>query len=172
MRCVQCPVSLPREVLQWVQNLQLTRAPSNVRRDFSNGFLVANIFSCFYPKVFLLYSYQNGSSLSIKLDNWRRIEKSLQKLDVHLSKDLINETIHLEMGAAERLLVEIYCILTKQKITVSRSEPDIDKNSLHRDQQRETESTHTDVCSSSLSQSSVNFKEIRVNQPIRRFIQQ
>uniref|UniRef100_A0A3B4ALW5 Calponin-homology (CH) domain-containing protein n=1 Tax=Periophthalmus magnuspinnatus TaxID=409849 RepID=A0A3B4ALW5_9GOBI len=105
---------LPREVLQWILNLQLSVCPKNVRRDSSNGYLVADIFSQYYPKVFLLYSYKNGAALSIKQDNWRRIQKFLRKLNINLSQDLINGTMHFEMGAAEKLLTEIYSILTKQ----------------------------------------------------------
>ncbi|XP_033830373.2 spermatogenesis-associated protein 4 [Periophthalmus magnuspinnatus] len=106
---------LPREVLQWILNLQLSVCPKNVRRDSSNGYLVADIFSQYYPKVFLLYSYKNGAALSIKQDNWRRIQKFLRKLNINLSQDLINGTMHFEMGAAEKLLTEIYSILTKQR---------------------------------------------------------
>lgn len=112
---------LPREVIQWLQNLDLSRYPDNVRRDFSNGYLVAEILAHYYPKDFLVYSYDRGSSLSVKQENWRRIRQSLQKLNVHLLNEVIHGTIHCKQGAAELLVQEIYTLLTNRSIRTLQS---------------------------------------------------
>jgi hypothetical protein len=50
-------------------------------RDFSNGYLVAEIFCIYYPWDLRLSSFENGTSLKVKLDNWAQIEKVRHKID-------------------------------------------------------------------------------------------
>lgn len=44
-------------------------------RDFSNGYLVAEIFSWYFPRDFHMHSYDNGVSLAVKQSNWSQIER-------------------------------------------------------------------------------------------------
>uniref|UniRef100_UPI0037E7C28D spermatogenesis-associated protein 4 n=1 Tax=Semicossyphus pulcher TaxID=241346 RepID=UPI0037E7C28D len=118
MSSVQCPkkTALPREVLKWLQSLDLSFYPKNVRRDFSNGYLVAEICSCYYPQDFPVHSFDKGTSLSAKQRNWSQIQRSLQKQNLHLMKEVIDGTIHCKPGAAELLVQEIYTVLTNRSI--------------------------------------------------------
>ncbi|XP_044061877.1 spermatogenesis-associated protein 4 [Siniperca chuatsi] len=116
---------LAREVVKWLQSLDLSFYPKNVLRDFSNGYLVAEIFSRYYPQDFPVHSYDKGTSLSAKQSNWRQIEKSLQKQNLHFMKEVIDGTIHCKPGAAELLVQEVYSILTNRSIRdVQDPEPD------------------------------------------------
>ncbi|XP_054453111.1 LOW QUALITY PROTEIN: spermatogenesis-associated protein 4 [Anoplopoma fimbria] len=107
---------LQREVMKWLQSLELSFHWRNVRRDFSNGYLVAEILSRYYPQDFLVHSYDKGTSLSAKQRNWSQIERSLQKQNLHLMKEIIDGSIHCKPGAAELLVQEVYTILTNRSI--------------------------------------------------------
>ncbi|XP_061581998.1 spermatogenesis-associated protein 4 [Cololabis saira] len=108
---------LAREVFKWLHTFNLSLYPNNVRRDFSNGYLMAEICSHYYPRDFALHSYDKGVSVCAKLKNWNWIQQSLQKHRLHLSKDAVEGTIHSKPGAAELLLQEVYTLLTKSSIS-------------------------------------------------------
>uniref|UniRef100_A0A8C2CRV7 Spermatogenesis-associated protein 4 n=2 Tax=Cyprinus carpio TaxID=7962 RepID=A0A8C2CRV7_CYPCA len=114
---------LPREVLKWLQSLDLSFFPKNVRRDLSNGYLVAEIFSWYFPRDFHMHSYDNGASLAAKQSNWSQIERFFEKQKISLLKEVIDGTIHCKPGAAELLVQEIYTFLTNRRIqTIQRVE--------------------------------------------------
>ncbi|MEQ2191748.1 hypothetical protein XENOCAPTIV_002021 [Xenoophorus captivus] len=118
---MSCPQShktgLGREVMKWLQALELSFYPKNLRRDFSNGYLVAEIFSHYYPQDFSMYLYHKGVSFYAKQQNWSRIQQFLQKHKMNLKKETVDGTIHSKPGAAELLLLDIYAILTNQSVT-------------------------------------------------------
>lgn len=115
-----------REVLKWVQSLDLTYTINNTRRDFSNGFLVAEIFSWYYPQDIQMHSYDNGRSLPTKLGNWSQLERFFVKKKLEIPKEMIDGTIHCKIGAAELLLHKIYTLLTNRLVRVLKSEEEVD----------------------------------------------
>ncbi|XP_007528338.1 spermatogenesis-associated protein 4 [Erinaceus europaeus] len=112
-----------RTVLRWLQRLDLSFFPRNINRDFSNGFLVAEIFTIYYPWDLKLSSFQNGTSLKVKLDNWGQLEKFMAKKRFKLPKELIHGTIHCKAGVAEILIQEVYTLLTHQEVKSIQGEP-------------------------------------------------
>ncbi|CAO2612147.1 Spermatogenesis-associated protein 4 [Lemmus lemmus] len=107
---------LSRSVLRWLQGLDLSFFPRNITRDFSNGYLIAEIFCIYYPWDLRLSSFENGTSLKVKLDNWAQIEKFLAKKKFKLPKELIHGTIHCKAGVPEILIQELYTLLTHREI--------------------------------------------------------
>uniref|UniRef100_G1T5N8 Spermatogenesis-associated protein 4 n=1 Tax=Oryctolagus cuniculus TaxID=9986 RepID=G1T5N8_RABIT len=107
---------LSPSVLRWLQGLDLSFSPKNIKRDFSNGFLIAEIFSMYYPWDLQLSSFENGTSLKVKLDNWAQLEKFLARKKFKLPKELIHGTIHCKAGVPEILIEEIYTLLTQREI--------------------------------------------------------
>ncbi|KAG8592023.1 hypothetical protein GDO81_000380 [Engystomops pustulosus] len=114
-----------RDVLRWLQSLDLSFSPKNFRRDLSNGYIMAEIFYWYYPDDIQMHSFDNGASLSTKLGNWSQLEKFFLKRKLNISKELIDGTIHCKPGAAEILVQEIYVMLTHRRVkTIQDNEVD------------------------------------------------
>jgi len=109
--------ALPREVLKWLQSLDLSYSVKNPKRDFSNGFLVAEIFSRYYQSDIQMHSFDNGSSVKRKLDNWQQLNKFFMKRDIPLtSKQLIEDVVHCKDKAGCTFVCDMYRFLTARAI--------------------------------------------------------
>ncbi|CEL97882.1 unnamed protein product [Vitrella brassicaformis CCMP3155] len=105
---------MERELYRWLQSLDLSYSVKNVRRDFSNGFLVAEIFSRYYPQDVTLHSYDNASKLAAKNNNWEQLYKFFRRKNIPLNKSDFEPVIYSAPGAAIMLLNKIYNFLTKR----------------------------------------------------------
>eukprot|EP00921_Rhytidocystis_pertsovi_P001502 GHVQ01002580.1.p1 GENE.GHVQ01002580.1~~GHVQ01002580.1.p1 ORF type:complete len:663 (-),score=85.32 GHVQ01002580.1:1280-3268(-) len=116
-RCSQQQqVQLPREVLKWLQALDLSYAVRNVRRDFANGYLVAEVCSRYFPQEVQMHSYDRGCNMTTKRSNWELLYKLMvtKKLPFHL--DHFEPVMHCAPGAAATFVTKLYCILTNRKL--------------------------------------------------------
>ncbi|XP_065667377.1 spermatogenesis-associated protein 4 isoform X5 [Hydra vulgaris] len=107
---------LPREVLKWLQSLELSYPIHNSKRDFSNGYLIAEIFSWYYPQEVQMHMFQNGKSIESKISNWSLLQKLFNRLAFNIPKEEIDATIHCKSGAAVLLLQRIYMTLTQRSV--------------------------------------------------------
>jgi hypothetical protein len=117
---------LSREVLKWIQSLDLSYSVKNPKRDFSNGFLIAEIFSRYFRLDIQMHAYDNAISLQRKLANWELLERFFVKKQVPISRDMIDACIHCREGAVQTLLETVYTCLTNRKIENVRPKNDED----------------------------------------------
>mmetsp|Transcript_26395 Transcript_26395/g.57593 ORF Transcript_26395/g.57593 Transcript_26395/m.57593 type:complete len:224 (-) Transcript_26395:569-1240(-) len=108
--------ALHREVFKWVQSLDLSHALKNVRRDTANGFLVAEVFSRYFPADIQMHSFANAVSSHYKRDNWAQLKRFCDKQGINLPPDLVEGTIQGVHGAAVALLEHLYELFTGKKV--------------------------------------------------------
>lgn len=117
---------LPRDILKWIQSLDLTHPVRNSKRDFSNGYLMAEIFSWYYPQEITMHSYANGTSLEAKLGNWSQLTRFFQKQSFDIPKELVDGVIHCKPGAAQLLIQIIYTLLTNRSLKSITTNDEVD----------------------------------------------
>ena len=120
--------SLPREVIKWIQSLDLTYSVKNVKKDFNNGFLVAQILSRYYPvtndqmsnyKAIQMHQIDNGFSMERRRDNWQQIKKFLSKIsEITTRIEDVETLIKNENGEILLFIISLYQELTKRHVPI------------------------------------------------------
>lgn len=134
--------SIPREVVRWLQTLDLSFPVKQPKRDLSNGYTIAEICSRYWPEV-PMHSFINQLSVKNKESNWFMLRKVFcannfvlqtvspypnpsPAMKIALRKDMSPEeaefddllvgTMNAQEGSALTLLELLYTGLTKRKI--------------------------------------------------------
>jgi hypothetical protein len=110
--------ALPREVLRWIQSLDLSYSVRNHKRDFANGFLVAEIFSRYYPGEISMHAFENGTKIACRNDNWEQLFRFFKKKSIPIGRSDFDPVIAASAGAAPALLVKCYTLLTRRTVPV------------------------------------------------------
>ncbi len=109
-------LQLQRSVLWWVQSLDLAFPVKNARRDFSNGFLVAEMFSRYYPREVALHSYSTNSCVAERKDNWNQLARLFARIGLDTNQDELNNIMHSTEGASVAFIEKCYEFLTKREV--------------------------------------------------------
>jgi len=94
--------------------------------DFSNGFLVAEIFERYYGSDIQLHGFDNGNSISVKRDNWSQLLRFFVKRDVRpggrpVTEADVEDIVHSRGNAVIEFMERIYEFLTNRKLPSTRS---------------------------------------------------
>ena len=134
-------LQLPREVVKWLQSLDLSYKIKSISKDVANGFSIAEILSR-YPvpqMVSLPYrvdpyyrvsmqEFGTGSSLRERQSNWAHLKDILtRKYNMPLPNDLPDKIVNKSPNAAFEFLILLYKFLTKRKVTLLNKHDETDK---------------------------------------------
>lgn len=108
--------ALHRDVFKWIQGLDLSQSLKNCRRDVANGFLVAEVFSRYFPADIQMHSFANATSSHYKRDNWNQLKTFCERQGVNLPADLVEGSLQGVHGAAIALLEHLYEVFTGKKV--------------------------------------------------------
>ncbi|KAI8823300.1 hypothetical protein BJ741DRAFT_634371 [Chytriomyces cf. hyalinus JEL632] len=107
--------SLTRDVLKWVQGLDLTYSIKNTKRDLANGFLLAEILSKYHPLEFQMHSYDTGMGPAAKRNNWEQLQKGCMKVGILLGKELCDDVARSKAEAGALALGIIHHHVMKSR---------------------------------------------------------
>lgn len=119
---------LPREVVVWLQSLHLSQTVKHPKRDLSNGFVVAEICSHYWPTAVPMHSFENKLSTRNKRSNWEVLAKVFAKQGVALSAKMIDGMVERKEQYAELFLQQLYTILTGREVRQAAPLPTAEVN--------------------------------------------
>ncbi|GMH39954.1 hypothetical protein BSKO_07858 [Bryopsis sp. KO-2023] len=117
-----------RDVLRWVQSLDLSHSLRNVRRDMANGFMVAEILSRYFPEDVQMHSFENATCTHFKRDNWIQLQKILTRREIELPEAIVVGTMEGDYGVGVGLLEMLYETLNQKKLPEPEQLPDSGEN--------------------------------------------
>ena len=109
--------ALPRQVIKWLDSLDLSFSVRNPRRDLANGFLVAEILTRYNKSNEIsILSFYNSLSSDKKKNNWLQISKFLKTKDFDLPPSVYEPILYHAPNIAKEFLLAFYEFLTKRKL--------------------------------------------------------
>ena len=109
--------TLPREIIKWIQSLDLSYSYKDSRRDLNNGFIIAEIFSRYHSGKLSMHSFDNSSNTAKMSNNWFLLSQFIRKQNLPFKPE---EFARIKAGDFEQLvtfMIKLYSVLTKRSVT-------------------------------------------------------
>jgi len=99
-----------------VQSLDLSYSVKNVRRAFNNGFLIAEIFSRYFPADISMHTFSNTENYGRKRDNWAQLQLFFNRRKVPIQLNSVDALILNEQDTTLEFVKQIYTLLTEKQL--------------------------------------------------------
>ncbi|SCM12355.1 conserved Plasmodium protein, unknown function [Plasmodium chabaudi adami] len=97
-------MELPREVIKWLQHLNLPYSFKNIK-NASNGIIIAEIINTYMPQSINMSNLENGFSKDIKKNNWKFLKKHLESFNIFFDELSI---INSDKNYIINLFIQLY----------------------------------------------------------------
>lgn len=105
-----------RALYTWIDNIPLSRPKRNIARDFSDGVLLAEIISVYFPSMVELHNYSAANSVQQKMYNFDTLNtRVLKKLGFQISRSTIDDVVKCKAGAIENVLNSLQIKMAKYR---------------------------------------------------------
>jgi len=94
-----------RALYAWIDAIPLSRPKRNIARDFSDGVLLAEVVSAYFPQLVEVHNYPPANSLKQKVYNLETLNaKVLKKLGFSIPRNIVEDIVNCKPGAVESVL--------------------------------------------------------------------
>ena len=122
-------LTLPREILKWIQGLDLSYSVRDVRRltiiplinfrDLNNGFLIAEIYSRYKHYKISMHSFDNSQNSERRKNNWDLLEQFHKKNAIPYEPELVPRILENDFDALYDYMKGMFSYLTSKKFSLS-----------------------------------------------------
>lgn len=94
------------ELYTWIDEIPLSRPKRELKRDFSDGVLVAEVVKHFHPNLVELHNYSSALAVNKKLINWHILNRKVfKRMGFEVNEDVIKNVVNCQPFAVEQLLL-------------------------------------------------------------------
>ena len=112
--------SFPREILKWLQSMDLSISIQNIRRDFANGYVYAETISKYYPGSVSMHSFENSHKSFYRDDNWKQLEIIFAKHRFNFRPEEYNKIKDYDTDQTIEFTSKLYTKLTNRMIEIKK----------------------------------------------------